>query len=57
LTEDLAAILARADRLGFCVLRVATALGISAQDLAAIQAHIDSRGGGRSGGPPTATMR
>jgi len=35
--EDLAALVLRADRLGFCPRRVATALRISAPDLAAIE--------------------
>lgn len=46
-TGELARIVIRAGALGFCVSRVATALRISAQDLAAIQQHIDASSAGR----------
>ena len=38
-SEELAAIVLRADGLGFCHRRVATALGITAHDFAQIEQH------------------
>ena len=38
-SEELAAVVLRADQLGFCGWRVATALGIRASGLAAIEQH------------------
>jgi len=49
-SEELAAVVLRADQLGFCRWRVATALGISASGLAAIEQHAGLTGSDSAAG-------